>query len=490
MRSLAFRSGPRLVAGSFLAAGLALVGTAAADPTPDAAADRPVVEKVLDILLQQKSIDQAQYQELLEQARHEQSAAAEQIAQAAKADATAPVSSGPGWNFKWDNGFHLEREDGAAKLKFGGRTQLDAAVIPESNGLSEDLRALGGNGQGDGIEFRRARIFFEGTVYERLFFKSQFDFATGNVTFKDVYMGLKGLGPVGSVQVGQFKEPFFLDEQTSDDYITFMERASTNVFFPDRQPGVMAFNTLLDKRMQWQVGTFRVANDVGTAFSTFSSTDWDVAARVTGTPIYQDEGATLVHLGLDYIHRFVGDDIRYRQRPEAHLADRFVDTLDIPASGIENFDVEFASVLGPLAFQSEYTNAIVNADQNQSNLYFWGAYGQVSYFLTGEHKVYEPDYGRFGRVKPLANFNPAKGGWGAWELATRFSYLDVDDSGVRGGNLWAVTAGANWYLFPNARIMLNYIHANLSNREATIAAIPTNVTGTGDIVQTRFQIDF
>jgi phosphate-selective porin OprO/OprP len=55
-----------------------------------------------------------------------------------------------------------------------------------------------------------------------------------------------------------------------------------------------------------------------------------------------------------------------------------------------------------------------------------------------------------------------------------------------------VTAGINWYLFPNARVMFNYIHANLSKREAAIGTPPvqTNVTGDGDIVQTRFQIDF
>jgi phosphate-selective porin OprO/OprP len=490
MRSLAFRSGPRLVAGSFFAASLALAGTAGAEETPGAATGRPVVEQVLDILLQQKSIDQDQYQALLDQARREQSAAAAELAEVAKADTTAPVSSGPGWNFKWDNGFQLEREDGAAKLKFGGRTQLDGAVIAEGNGLNEDLRALGGNGQGNGVEFRRARLFFEGTVYERLFFRAQYDFAEGEPQFKDVYMGLKGLGPVGSVQVGQFKEPFFLDEQTSSNYITLMERPTTNAFFPDRQVGAMAMNTLLEKRMLWQVGTFRVANSFGSAFSSFDSTDWDVAARVTGLPVYEDEGAKLVHLGLAYVHRFVGDDVRYRQRPESHLADRFVDTLSFPASGVDSVGVEFASVLGPLALQAEYANALVDGDQGVGNPYFWGGYGQVSYFLTGEHKVYEPDYGRFGRVKPLANFNPAKGGWGAWELATRFSYLDLDDSDVTGGRMWNVTTGVNWYLFPNARIMLNYIHADVSNREATIAAIPTNVTGTGDIVQTRFQIDF
>ncbi len=488
MRTLALTSGRRRLAAAFLfAAGLALAGPAAADAVAGAA-DGSVVEKLLDILLQQKSITKGQYDALLEEARQEEAAA--RMAEAAKASETAPVAAGPpAWDFKWDNGFNLAREDGAFKLKFGGRLQLDGAVISESDGLSQDLRDLGGEGQGAGVEFRRARIFFEGTVYERLFFRAQYDFADGNPAFKDVYMGLKGLGPVGSIQVGQFKEPFFLDEQTSSNYITFMERPLGNAFFPDRNVGAMAFNNLADKRVLWQLGVFNDTDNFGDDFSSFTRTDWDAAARITGLPIWKDEGSHYLHLGADYVHRFRGSDsVSFSQRPESHQADSFVATPTLSASGTDLFDGELAYVHGPFALQSEYTHSLVNGEDGQGNVGFWGAYAQVSYFLTGEHKVYEPEYGRFGRVKPKANFNPAQGGWGAWEIAARYSYLDLDDRNVEGGKLSDVTAAINWYLYPNARIMLNYIHADVSDRQA--AAPVYSVGGTGNIVQTRFQIDF
>jgi phosphate-selective porin OprO/OprP len=495
MRSPAHTSGRRrrAAAAFSIAASLALAGAAAADEVAGAgvsgASDGTVVEKLLDILLQQKSITRDQYDALLEQARREEAAAAARLADAAKVGETAAVAAGPSdWNFKWDNGFNLQREDGAFKLKFGGRTQLDGAVISESDGLSDDLRALGGEGQGNGVEFRRARIFFEGTVYERLFFRAQYDFAEGEPAFKDVYMGLKGLGPVGTIQVGQFKEPFFLDEQTSSNYITFMERPLSNAFFPDRNVGVMAFNNLADKRVLWQVGTFRDSDDFGRVFSNFSDTDWDVAARLTGLPVWSDDGSRFLHLGAGYVHRFRGESERYRQRPEAHLADRFVDTDPITATDSNVFGAELAWVHGPFSLQSEYTHSLVNGDEGQDDVDFWGAYAQVSYFLTGEHRVYEQEYGRFGRVKPNANFNPAKGEWGAFEIAARYSYLDLDDRNKSGGKLSDVTAGINWHLFPNARIMLNYVHADVSEREAADPAF--NVGGTGDIVQTRFQVDF
>src|SRR5262245_48537989 len=496
MRTLALSSrGRRLAATSCFAAALALAGAAAADDAGGGSAgaagvsNAPVVEQLLDILLQQKSITKSQYDALLEQARREEAAAAARIAQAAQPAESTPVSAGaPKWDFKWDNGFTLQRSDGAYKLRFGGRTQLDGALIWESNGLSQDLRSLGGNGQGNGVAFRRARLFFEGTVYDRLFFKAQYDFATGQPAFKDLYMGLWQMGPVGYIQVGQFKEPFFLDEQTSDDYITFMERPLTDAFCPDRNVGVMLSNTLAEKRMLWQVATFRDTNDVGQAFSSFSSTDWDAVARVTGLPIWADDGAHLLHLGFDYLHRFRGQSVSFSQRPESFLADNFVNTAAINANGTNAFDVELAYVRGPFALQSEYTNALVDGDQNQTNLDFWGVYGQMSYFLTGEHKAYEQDYGRFGRIRPKNNFNPAEGGWGAWEIAARVSYLDLDDENINGGKLLDVLAGINWYLFPNARIMLNYIHAHLTDRRAPAPAF--SMGGRGNILQTRFQIDF
>ena len=487
MSCFAFALGVRHAA---VALGLALAGAAgAADADGGSAGEKPVVEKLLDILLQQQSITPAQYDELLAQARREQAADAARVA-AAKAE-TPAVSAAPepgSWSVKWNNGTSVERADGAYKLRFGGRIQLDGAVISETNGLSDDLRALGGDGQGDGVEFRRARLYFEGTLHEQLFFKAQYDFAGGDPAFKDLYMGIRGLGPVGSLQVGQFKEPFLLDEMTSDDYITLMERPPNSAFFPDRNVGAMAMNTLAEKRVVWQLAVFRDTNDVGDAFSSFSSTDWDVAARLTGLPYWSEDGSRLLHLGFDYIHRFRGQSVSLSQRPESHLADPFVATSSIPANGVDLFNVELAWVHGPLSLQSEYSNALVDADQNRRNVDFWAAYAQLSYFLTGEHRPYEPDYGRFGRITPTRSFDPGKGAWGAFELAARFSYIDLDDRAVRGGRLWDAQAGINWYLFPNARIMLDYIHADLSDREAAAPAF--DVGGSGDIVQTRFQVDF
>jgi phosphate-selective porin OprO/OprP len=61
----------------------------------------------------------------------------------------------------------------------------------------------------------------------------------------------------------------------------------------------------------------------------------------------------------------------------------------------------------------------------------------------------------------------ADGGWGAWEIAGRFSHVDLNfREGVQGGvsplgsvrggeeDIW--TIGVNWYLNANLRASLNY----------------------------------
>jgi phosphate-selective porin OprO/OprP len=97
--------------------------------------------------------------------------------------------------------------------------------------------------------------------------------------------------------------------------------------------------------------------------------------------------------------------------------------------------------------------------------------------LTGEHRKYKPSAGAFSRVKPKKNYGFG-GGPGAWEVAVRYSALDLNDSGVTGGTLSDISAGLNWYLNPNMKIMWNYVHAEVGS------------VGQADMALMRLQIDF
>ncbi len=369
----------------------------------------------------------------------------------------------------WDKGIRLATADEAFKLKLGGRIMADWAWMQQDSdveGLVGDLT--------DSTEFRRARFYMAGTIYENVDFKLQFDFAGGDADLKDAYIGLKGL-PV-YVKAGHFKEPFSLEEVTSSKYITFMERALPNVFSPGRNTGVQISDHACDKRLTWAAGAFTETDGVG---ESSMEEGWAVTGRVTGLPYYEEDGRKLLHLGAAASYRSP-DAVRFRQRPEAHLAPRFVDTGTMATDSALLLGVESALVYGAASLQAELVSA--DADrQGASDADFWGGYIQASYFLTGEHRNYKQSAGAFSRVKPNKNFNIEECGWGAWELACRYSHLDLDDGAIGGGELDDVTVGLNWHLNPNTRVMWNYVRSDL-DRGAT--------DGAANILKMRLQVDF
>jgi len=370
----------------------------------------------------------------------------------------------------WKEGIRFDTPDKTFQMRIGGRIQNDWAFFDQDSSLEDAV----GNWD-EGTEFRRARLYMQGLVYETVEFKAQYDFAGGDAEFKDVYLGLKGL-PVGRLRVGHFKEPFSLNELISDNHITFMEKALPNALVPARNTGIMINNHVLEDRMTCALGVFRETDDFG---SGEGDGKYNVTARLTGLPLYEDEGSALLHLGLAYSHRNRGDTLSYSQRPESHLAQRLINTGSVEVDDLDLVGAEVAMVYGPASLQVEYITAMVD-DAAGSNPDFSGYYIQTSYFLTGEHRPYKLSDAVFSRVKPKAGFPGQEGGIGAWEIAARYSHLDLYDGGINGGELDDVTVGLNWYLNPNARVMLNYVYADASDL----------YDGAAHIMQTRFQIDF
>jgi phosphate-selective porin OprO/OprP len=369
----------------------------------------------------------------------------------------------------WKEGIRFETGDKAFKIQIGGRIMNDWAFMSGD----DSVKAAVGDLQDATTEFRRARFYIAGTIYDKIIFKAQYDFAGGDADFKAVYLGLKKLPGVGKLIIGHFKEPIGLENLTSSKYITLMERALITAFLPSYNTGIGVFKTELDERLTWAVGAFLDTNAYGDedgAESNFAAT-----ARITGIPWYEGKDR-LLHLGLSYSYRDAKDDsVSFSERPETHLAPQFVDTGSFGADSENRFGIETALVYGPLSVQGEYMVAKVDA-LSGSDPEFLGYYAYISYFLTGEHRAYKKSAGAFSRVKPKANFG--KGGIGAWELALRYSALDLNDEAIVGGELEDITFGVNWYLNPNVRVMGNYVRADLDD------------VGDADIFQTRFQIDF
>jgi len=378
----------------------------------------------------------------------------------------------PKWSVKWNQGAEIKSSDGNFKFKFGGRIQFDVMNIWQNPALSNEFDAQ------NGAEFRRLRWYTSGTLYRNIKFKLQFDFSAGDAGVKDAYIEIIKIPVVGNFRVGHFKQPFGLEMQTSSKYIEFMERGLTNAFTPERDLGFMIFNTQFNKRLAWFAGYFYPAGSVGR----YQGDQYRFTLRLAGQPIYKPEGRyTVLHLGAAYENQFQDDQQgSFSERPEAHMAPKYVN-LNMEAVNRANvFGAEIAFVSGRFAFQSEYMIASVmptdTAAVQFTSYNYYAVYGFFSFFLTGEHRNYNQSKACFDIVVPKKNLG--KGGFGAWEMALRVSHIDLNNHDLKGGAMTDFTFGLNWYLNPATRVALNYIYSDVFD------------TGYANIAMIRFYVAF
>jgi len=375
----------------------------------------------------------------------------------------------------YKDGLKFEAGGGDFKFQIGGRLMNDWAFF----NANDEFKANFAEPE-DGTEFRRARFFMSGLLYDLVKYKLQLDFAGSEVAFKDAYIGLVNVPVIRNINVGHFKEPFSLEELTSSKYITFMELSLANTFAPGRNMGFALYDTdALDKRMTWAIGVFRPTDDDA---EIKDNSGYNVTARVTGTPLNEDKGKKLVHLGAAYSYVNPKDNVgpvQFRSRPEAHLASRYVDTGGFLADNYNLYGFEAAAVFNSLSVQGEYMIADVDSAA-AGDPTLDGYYVEASYYLTGENRSYKE--GAFDRTKVKKNFLQ-NGGWGAWQVALRYSSVDLNDAGLAGGEEDNISAGINWHLNNNTRVMFNYVHADIEGGAG-------QDFGNLDTFQTRFQIDF
>jgi phosphate-selective porin OprO/OprP len=173
-----------------------------------------------------------------------------------------------------------------------------------------------------------------------------------------------------------------------------------------------------------------------------------------------------------------------------------VDTNNINASGLTAYGAELGAYYKNLQVSAEAFR--VDVDRiGGFNPRFDGWYVQGAWTITGESHPWTSASGGFKGVKPSKNFSPADGTWGAWEIAARYSVLDLDDhagtagaatplGGIRGGEQKIATVGLNWYPNPVYRFQAQYERVNIDRLSATGLQVGEDV----DIVSLRSQVAF
>ncbi len=403
----------------------------------------------------------------------------------------------------------------ASTMKVSGRIHADYWSFPETSPGIDQLEG-GPFGPQARLGFRRVRFGVAGDLTSNMLYKIEMEFAGGNdAEFRDVYLGWKELPLLRTLLLGNQKRPYGLDHLNSSRYNVFLERPFVIEGFNQdaRRFGLCSYGVSEDERWNWRYGVYnqRLIQDEGNYIG--DNLQMEFASRLANT-IWYDE----VSGGRGYAHWAVsgsyaspagnrGGDVdgtgpfqneaRFRTRPEARSATRWLDTGRI--AGTEDYNLlglEGVANFGPLQLVTEWQQVWLNRDNGVgTNLEFWGAYFYAAYFLTGEHMPWERDSGTLGRPKPFENFflvnrcrGGVGGGWGAWQVAARYSYADFNDDDILGGIGESLTIGLNWYWTANARMQFNWLHGKITDNGFTRA--PAVLSGNYDIVGTRFMVDF
>jgi phosphate-selective porin OprO/OprP len=249
---------------------------------------------------------------------------------------------------------------------------------------------------------------------------------------------------------GQQTEPFSLENDTSGLATTFMERALPNALTPGNTVGLSISTTL----GLWYLDTGIFGKDLaGSRDVSNQGLGW--SGRAAFVP--KADGEKVSHLGASLSWRGLFDLIEdnttfIRSRPEVGLTDvRFVDTGDLPGiNHISRFGLEAAFQAGPVSLQAEYIRTFLSRENAYGDDAFDGWYAYASWFPLGGSRKYAP-------ARALFVYPEIRSAWGIWEVAVRYSMLNLNDGSVRGGMEQNVTFGLNWYLTPKLRIMANYV---------------------------------
>jgi phosphate-selective porin OprO/OprP len=371
---------------------------------------------------------------------------------------------------------HLE------ELKMGGHIGAKLAVDGAAYVTSKDFQGFDA-----GVELRRARIYAKGDCLLLLpvSYEIQLGYVPKQFSLQDTYIQFNNLGFLGNLKVGDYQPPMSLDAITSSRDITFMELAApVQALAPGMDSGAQFGRPVFHERMTWAFGLF--SQGVGSEYGDASQDFARAITRLTCLPMYHADpdhpgSSQLLHLGLSAnILYSVNSTVRYRSRPESYQAPYVIDTGDIAADGALVVGAEVAWVNGPFSVQGEYLHSWVH-ENNGERPEFQGLYASANWFLTGESRPYDRTQGAFGRVIPKRNFDFGHGGWGAWEIAGRYSYANLDSANVQGGRLWMLMAGVNWYLHSHLKWRFEYGFGHVADRQPA---------GNLNIFQTRMEVDF
>ena len=253
------------------------------------------------------------------------------------------------------------------------------------------------------------------------------------------------------LSIGKQKEPISMERLMSLVNLPMQERSSvSDALLEARNFGALLHGNAQGDRVSWAAGIFN--NFIDTDRS-IDAAETSLVGRITWLAYLAEDESNLLHLGVATRQSNGNDGYRFQATPEFDKSPLFVDTGLGDADRIRQFNLELSWRGGPFWVAAEYINADVDSPSD-GNLDFDGYQITGSWIITGETRDYLRKGGTLGPVPVARSVN--QNGKGAWELAGRWSSIDLTDGAVDGGEMNILSAGVNWWLTPTFMLNLNY----------------------------------
>ena len=367
----------------------------------------------------------------------------------------------------------LESPTSGYKLWFDIRAQADAAVFFGAPDYADAI--------GNGAQIRRARFAVKGQIDEKWYGEFDMDLANGLAELKDAIVRYTGI-PNLDLQVGNFKENFSIQRNTTSRYLQFMERPMVcSALTPSRHIGI---NAKYAKNWLW-----------------FSS---GLFSQVIAG---QEEWTNVADNNKDF-GRNSGYAWTTKPRNSTSInRKKYLDTNNLPGFDHNNlWTVELAGHWNGLRYEAAYVGDNVHfkpdaADPETKN--FGGWYAQAGYLLFGGKQRYDSNGGKYTKVERAHD-------WGDIELCARYENCNLNFGNVYGGASEAYALGLNFWVNDNVKMQLNYQYNNNDRyangkgklnvgldsngkpaKDYTKIATPTGKAGVDyHMLAFRFEIDF
>lgn len=392
----------------------------------------------------------------------------------------------------------FQNKEANYKMWFDVRIQADAAAF---FGYDKDEYSIG-----NGMSLRRTRFAVKAQLDKNWYGEIDTDWTSGMPEIKDAYLKFSGVEDL-EVKVGNFKENFSIQRNTTSRYLQFMERPMITSLAPSRHLGI---NFTYSKPLYWvsagisgpELKTF----EEQTAFED-ANKDWQrseglaYTAKAVLRPLHNMEDGSL-HIGFAYSYRnpkltayefdtyedAEGEEVdiaypvaRFDSRNSTNINRvKYLDSKKLQGVDHEDmYTIELAGHYKALRYEAAYISKTAYLKKaiaaEIADPEFWdgklfkkmkevpesvdltgsGWYVQAGYLLFGGNQNYDEGGAKYTRV------NRGKD-WGDLELCLRYEECDFNFNDVqiadkyRGGFARAYAVGLNYYPSQNVKLILNY----------------------------------